>query len=82
MLSDFGTFCRLFSRTLIFCRSGSIIFIYDIRVSADKGTDVEDVYGKVEKVIIENEAALSADVRMDDVSMARLVYDNDFRIIL
>ena len=72
-------YCRDFSGHYYY-KSGSIIFIYDIRVSAGKESKVEDVYGKLEKAITENEAALSADVRMNDVSMARIVYGNDCRI--
>ena len=55
------------------------MIIYHIRVAANKGSKVEDVYVEVETALTENEDSLSADVTMDDVSMARIVYGNDFQ---
>ena len=57
------------------------MIIYDIQVATSKGTKVEDVYGKVETALTENEAALSANVTMDDVSMACIIYGNSSKKI-
>ena len=57
------------------------MIIYNIQVATSKGTKGEDVYGKVETALTENEAALSANVTMDDVSMARIIYGNSSKTI-
>ena len=53
------------------------MIIYDIKFAADQGTKVEEVHGTLKDVIAGNEAKLSANVTVEDVSKAYFVYGNE-----
>ena len=62
---------------MFYRRSGSIVIIYDIKFAADQGTKVEEVHVTLKDVIAGNEAKLSANVTVEDVSKAYFVYGNE-----